>query len=144
MVCGEVGGRELSDSQGGRVLGDSFKAHAAAELLKEGVVGVGHGLGEVHVLPGAQLEHGVARDDVLFESSDGDGRLDRGARNVAVSESNFLIHGGKNATCVGFDGNNGAIVAAESFDGRFANDGIVKSGDVGAERISKSGNAAVA
>ena len=46
----------------------------------------------------------------------GDGGLDGGAGNVAVTEGNLLIHDRKNAAGVRIHGDHGAVVAAQRFD----------------------------
>src|SRR5579863_8648712 len=137
MLFWKVVAGELAKAEEAGVFRDGFKTHAAAELLEKHVVGVSHGLGEVHVLAAADLEHGFAGNDVFLEGGDGDGRLDRGARNVAVTKCNFLIDYRKNSAGVGIDGDDGAVVAAESLDGGFADDGVVKGGDVGARGVGK-------
>src|ERR1700675_2328180 len=144
MLFRQVIAGQLTEAQETRILRYRVKTHADAELFKEDVVGMGHGFGKVHVLAMADLEHGVASDYVFFESGEGDGRLDGGARNVAVAESDFLIDDGKDAAGVGIDGHDGAVVAAQTFHRSLANNGIVKSTDVGKSGVCKCWNAAEA
>ena len=89
MLFRQVVAGEFAEAQQAGVFGNRVETHANAELLEKVVVGVRERFGEVHVLAGAAIlnaEHGVARDDVFFEGSDGDGRLDRGARDEAIAE----------------------------------------------------------
>ena len=135
---------EFTEAHQAGVLGNGIETHANAELLEKVVVGVRERLGEVHVAGAAILnaEHGVARDDVFFEGGDCDGRLDRGARDEAIAECDFLIDDGEDAAGVRIHGNDGAVVAAEAFDGGFANDGIVEGADVSERGIGESRDAA--
>src|SRR6202012_3049165 len=94
MLFRQVVAGEFAEAEETSVLRNGVETHANAELLEEIVVGVSERFGEVHVPSVAIMnaEHGVARDDIFLEGSDSDCRLDRGARNEAIAESNFLIH----------------------------------------------------
>ena len=92
MLIRQVVSGEFSQPEQAAVLGNCLKSHPRSELLKKHVVRVRHRFRQVHVLAAPHLEHGVASDDIFFQGSQRDGRLNRRARNVAVSESNFLIH----------------------------------------------------
>ena len=135
---------EFTEAHQAGILGNGVETHANAELLEKVVVGVSERFGEVHVASAAILnaEHGVAGDDVFFEGGDCDGRLDRGARDEAIAECDFLIDDGEDAAGVRIHGNDGAVVAAEAFDGGFADDGIVECADVSERGIGESGDAA--
>jgi len=135
---------EFAEAHEAGVLGNGVEAHANAELLEEIVVRVGERFSEVHVASAAivNAEHGVARDDVFFERGDRDGRLDRGTRDEAVAERDFLIHDCENAAGVRIHGNDGAVVAAQAFDSGFADDGIVERADVSERGIGEGRNTA--
>src|SRR5258706_15757482 len=79
---------------------------------------------------GADLKHGVASDNVFFESGKCDGGLDGGARNGAVGVSELLIDDGEDASGVWIDGDNRTVVTAKSFDGSSTHDGIVVGANV--------------
>src|SRR6266849_5922849 len=144
MLVGKIVASEFAEAEEAAVFGNGVKTHAAAELFKENVVGMRKSFGEIHVLAAADFEHGVAGDYIFFESGDGDGGLDGGARDVAVAKRNFLIYNREDAAGIGIDGDDGAVVAAESINHRFAHDGIIKGDVIGAERIGVSRNAAIA
>src|SRR5436305_14752557 len=117
MLFGQVVTGEFAETEQTGILRDGCKTHANTELLEEFVIGVRERIGEVHVLvAAANLEHGVASDDVLFQGGECDGRLDGGAGDVARAKSNLLIYDREHATSVGIDGDDGAIVAAQAFD----------------------------
>src|SRR5712692_90211 len=142
MLLGQIVAGELAEAEEARVTGNGVEAHAAAQLFEKDVVGMGHGFGQIHVLAAADLEHGVAGDDVFFESGERDGGLDGGARNVAVTESNFLIDDGEDTAGVGIHGDNSTVVAAQGVDRGGAHDGIVKGGDVRERGVGEGRNAA--
>src|SRR4029077_465520 len=127
---------EFAETQEPAIAGNRIKAHAAAKLFEKLIVGVGHGVGQVHILAAADFQHRVARDYIFFERGKSDGGLDGGARNGAVGVYEFLIDDGKNTPGVGIDGNHRTVVTAKSFDGGGANDGVIVAGDVAQSRVN--------
>src|SRR5260370_7596291 len=103
MLFRQVIAGKLAQAEEARVTGNGRKAHAAPELFKENVVGVGHGFRQIHVLAAANLKHSVPSDDVFFERGDRDCWLDSVAGNVAVTECDFLVDDGQDAAGVGID-----------------------------------------
>src|SRR6266851_67322 len=142
MLLGQIVAGKLAEAEEARVSGNGVEAHAAAQLFEKDVVGMGHGFGQIHVLAAADLEHGVAGDDIFFERGKRDGGLDGGARNVAVTESNFLIDDGEDAAGVGIHGDNSTVVAAQGVDRGGAHDGIVKGSNVRERGIGEGRDAA--
>src|SRR6266404_9609596 len=144
MLFRQIVTGELAQPEQARVTRNGVKTHAAAQLFKKYVVGMRHRFRQIHVLAATHFKHGVAGNDIFFESSQRDSRFNGGARNIAGAESNLLIDDGENAAGVGINSYNGAIVAAKTFHGGGANDGIVKGADVGERGVSKSRDAAKA
>src|SRR5712664_3002627 len=101
-----------------------------------------HRFRQIHVLAAADFEHGVASYDIFFQGGECDGGLDGGAGNIAGTESNFLVDHGEDAAGVGINRDYGAIETAQAFNSGSANDGIVKSADIGERGISESWNTA--
>src|SRR5712672_2194258 len=142
MLFRQIVAGEFTQAEQARVTGNGVEAHAAAQLFKKDVVGMRHRFRQIHVFAAAHFEHGVARNYVFFKGGERDGRLDGGAGNIAGTESNFLVDHGQDAAGVGINRDYGAIVAAQAFDSSGANDGIVKSADIGERGISESWNTA--
>jgi hypothetical protein len=130
MLVGKIVAGEFAKAEQAAVAGNGIEAHAAAELFKKFVVGVSHGVGEIHVLAATNFEHGVARDDTFLKSGECNGGLDGGARDGPVRVGEFLIDYGKNAAGVGIDSDHGTVVTAKSVNGGRADDGIVIGGNV--------------
>src|ERR1700685_730500 len=140
MLFRQVVAGEFAEAEETGVLRNCVEPHANAELLEEIIVGVSERFGEIHVASVAivNAEHCVARDDICVEGGDCDGRLDRGARDEAIAECDLLIHDGEDAAGIRIHGNDGAVVATETFDSGFANDGIVERTDVSERGIGES------
>ena len=135
---------KFAEAEEAGVLRNCVETHANAELLEEIIVGVSERFGEVHVARVAivDAEHGVARDDIFFEGGDCNGRLDRGARDEAIAECDFLIHDGEDAAGVRVHSDDGTVITAEAFDSGFADDGIIERADVSERGIGESRNTA--
>jgi len=144
MFVRQVVASKLTEAKQAAVTRHGIETHAAAEFLEKFVVGMGHRVGEIHVLAAADFEHGVAGNYIFLQSGQRDGRLDGGTRNSPVRVSELLIYDGENAASVGIDGDDGSVVAAKSFDCGGADNGIVAGRDVANRRIDALFRAKVA
>ena len=91
MLVLQIVSGKFAETEQATVTGNSVETHAAAQLFKELIVGMGHRVGEIHVLPAADFEHGVACDYVFFECSESNRGLDGGAWNRTIGVSKPLI-----------------------------------------------------
>ena len=106
MLFRQVIAGEFAETKKARVLRNRIKPHAQTKLLEKHVVRMRHRIRQIHILAVAHLEHGVARDDIFFQRSKSDRRLDRRARNVALAERNLLIYDRQDAASVRIDSDN--------------------------------------
>ena len=143
MFIRQIVPRKFSQAEKTAVLGNRLESHARPELLKKNIIRVRHRFRQVHVLAAPNLEHSVTGDDIFFQGGKCDGRLDRGARNVAFAKGNFLIHNREDASGVRIYSDHRPIVTAESGDRSCANNGIIVGAIVGAGRIRKRRDSAI-
>src|SRR5713101_5241289 len=130
MFVLQVVSSKFAETEQPAVTRNCIEAHAATKLFEKLIVGVGHGVGQIHVLAAADFQHSVACDYIFFERGKSDGGLDGGARNRAVRVCKLLIDYGENAPGVGIDSDDRTVVTAKSFNGSGANDRVIVSGDI--------------
>ena len=100
------------------------------------------GFDEIQVEPGRHLDHGVSRDDVLFERSHRDHRLDRGTGDESGGKGEFLIHDAQNTARIRVDSHDRAVITSEPGYGSLTHDRIVKSRNITQRGINEGRNAA--
>ncbi len=66
MFVRQVVSRQFAQPEQAAILGNRVKPHAPAQFLKENIVGVRQGLGQIHVLAAAHLQHRVSRNYIFL------------------------------------------------------------------------------